>query len=58
MTGTTARLVAANYCASGVAPADKDGNPRWDIALVVNATGMSEVDIGAYEFQGGSADTK
>ena len=42
-------------CSSVVPNTDKDGNPRWDIASVTNAPGMAGVDIGAYEFQGKSA---
>jgi len=42
-------------CSSVVPGTDKDGNARWDIASVTNAPGMTGVDIGAYEFQGQSA---
>jgi hypothetical protein len=50
---------AAQGCLSTVVPlTDKDGKGRWDIAAKTNAPGTLGVDIGAFEFQGGSGDTR
>jgi hypothetical protein len=49
---------AATGCPSTLVPlTDKDGKSRWDITGLANASGSRGVDMGAYEFQGGTGDT-
>jgi hypothetical protein len=54
----SAAIDVGTGCPSTSVPlTDKDGKGRWDITSVTNASGTRGVDMGAYEFQGGSADT-
>jgi len=47
----------ACWLGKSIATIAANGNGRWDIAAKTNAAGTLGVDIGAYEFQGGSGDT-
>ena len=53
--GPTSPAIDAGDCGISVLATDILGNPRWNIASVSNRTGSNGVDIGAYEYQGSTA---
>jgi len=44
--------IDSGACGASVATTDILGNPRWNIASVLNATGSNGVDMGDYEYPG------
>ncbi len=48
---------AGDGCLATVPATDFDGSPRYDIDNVSNTGQGAPVDLGAYEFQGGSSDS-